>query len=119
MINIWQRYAKKDSMMPRTKPFSQLTAQARSDPQRRAQIDAIDRAIADVRTLADLRNSQGQTQRQIAGMMHVSQANVSRVEHQEDLYLSTLREYVAALGGELELTAVFSESRVTFTPQRR
>lgn len=52
-------------------------------------------------------------------MMHVSQANVSRVEHQEDLYLSTLREYVAALGGELELTAVFPESRVTFTPQRR
>jgi DNA-binding XRE family transcriptional regulator len=119
MTNIWQRFDRKDSMMPSTKPFSALAAKARSDPHRREQIEAIGRAIADVRSLAELRSEKGQTQRQIAGTMQVSQANVSRVEHQEDLYLSTLREYVAALGGELELTAVFPESRVTLSPRRR
>lgn len=42
-----------------------------------------------------------------------NQANVSRIEHEEDLYLSTLRAYVAALSGELELRAVFPERTVT------
>jgi hypothetical protein len=36
----------------------------------------------------------------------VTQANVSRIEHEEDVYLSTLRGYVEALGGQLELRAV-------------
>ncbi|CCF82780.1 hypothetical protein NITHO_1560008 [Nitrolancea hollandica Lb] len=37
------------------------------------------------------------------------QANVSRTEHHDDLYLSMLSSYVAALGGHLEVTAVFPD----------
>jgi transcriptional regulator with XRE-family HTH domain len=55
----------------------------------------------------------GVAQREVAETLNVTQANVSRIEHEEDLYLSTLRAYVAALGGDLELRAVFPERTVT------
>jgi hypothetical protein len=45
--------------------------------------------------------------------MRTSQASVSKLERREDLYLSTLRGFVEALGGELELAAVFPEGRIT------
>jgi transcriptional regulator with XRE-family HTH domain len=68
--------------------------------------------------LAALRSERGVSQRQVAGALGVSQANVSRIEHEEDVYLSTLRRYVAALGGELEVTAVFPDERVTLVAAR-
>ncbi len=43
----------------------------------------------------------------------VTQANISRIEHEEDLYLSTLRSYVEALGGRLEVNAVFADGVVS------
>jgi transcriptional regulator with XRE-family HTH domain len=69
--------------------------------------------MEDVLALAELRQACGTTQREVAESLNVSQANVSRIEHEEDLYLSTLRGYVAALGGELELRAVFPDRTVT------
>ena len=64
----------------------------------------------------DLRHSVGMTQQSVADTLEMSQANVSRIEHEDDLYLSTLRAYVAALGGELRLTAVFPDHTVTLEP---
>jgi len=61
------------------------------------------------KTLAQLRNARRLTQAQLASVLGVSQAQVSRVENQADLYLSTLRSYVQAMGGELELRAVFPD----------
>ena len=63
------------------------------------------------RTLAQLRQARRMTQAQLGGVLGVSQAQVSRVEHQADLYLSTLRSYVQAMGGELELRAVFPDGQ--------
>lgn len=63
------------------------------------------------RTLAQLRQARRLTQTQLAGALGVSQAQVSRVENQADLYLSTLRSYVQAMGGELELRAVFPDGQ--------
>jgi transcriptional regulator with XRE-family HTH domain len=63
------------------------------------------------RTLAQLRQARRLTQTQLAGALGVSQAQVSRVENQADLYLSTLRSYVQAMGGELELRAVFPDEQ--------
>jgi transcriptional regulator with XRE-family HTH domain len=65
------------------------------------------------RTLAQLRNARRLTQAQLAGALGVSQAQVSRVENQADLYLSTLRSYVQAMGGELELRAVFPDGQAS------
>ena len=49
----------------------------------------------------------------------MTQANISRIEHEEDLDLSTLRGYVAALGGQLEVNAVFPDGKVTLVPADR
>jgi hypothetical protein len=48
---------------------------------------------------------------QLAAALGVSQAQVSRIENQTDLYLSTLRSYVEAMGGELQLRAVFPDGQ--------
>jgi DNA-binding XRE family transcriptional regulator len=84
-------------------------AQRREYEQRQAslqeELDA-EQATYD-RTLAELRRARSYTQTQLAKVLGVSQAQVSRIENQADLYLSTLASYVAALGGELELRAVF------------
>lgn len=51
----------------------------------------------------------GTTQVALAAALGMSQGNVSRIEHQDDVFLSTLREHVAALGGTLEVAAVFPD----------
>jgi len=63
--------------------------------------------------LAELRHRRGVSQATIAAALEVSQPNVSRIEQEEDVYLSTLARYVAALGGHLEVLAVFPEETVT------
>ncbi|MDP9374107.1 MAG: helix-turn-helix domain-containing protein, partial [Chloroflexota bacterium] len=65
------------------------------------------------------RESRRATRTRAADTFQVSQANVSRIEHQEDLYLSTLRDYVAELGGRLEIAAVFPDETIICTPPSR
>lgn len=72
-------------------------------------------AMHDAVALADLRERRGFTQADIARALQVTQGNVSQVEHKEDLYLSTLVRYVQALGGRLELNAVFPDGVVHLT----
>lgn len=94
------------------KKFSELSAAIDADPVRRARVESGKRAMYTVLALTELRNARGVTQRDVAGRIHSSQANVSRIEHEEDIYLSTLREYIEALGGHLELRAVFPDGEV-------
>jgi hypothetical protein len=51
------------------------------------------------------------TQVEIAGLLTRGQSTVSAMEHSEDPKLSTLREYIEALGGRLEIAAVFEDER--------
>lgn len=102
--------------MPRTRKFADLVADARRDPERSSRIAQHRRAIEAALALTELRNTVGMTQQSVADALEMSQANVSRIEHEDDLYLSTLRSYVAALGGELHLTAVFPERTVSLAP---
>ncbi len=60
---------------------------------------------ADAPGIGELRRWLGVSQVEIAGLLGVSQPCVAKIEHQEDMRLSTLRRYVAALGGELRLIA--------------
>jgi DNA-binding XRE family transcriptional regulator len=102
--------------MTRTRPFAELAAEAKADPVRRERIATYKRAMLDALALAELRAQRGVTQQDVAGKLGVTQANISRIEHEEDLYLSTLRGYVAALGGELEVNAVFADGKVALVP---
>lgn len=62
--------------------------------------------------LQELRERRGTRQGALAEDLDVSQANISRIESQEDLRLSTLERYVEALGGHLEVHAVFDDDDV-------
>lgn len=94
------------------KKFDQLAAEVRSDPARAERIDEIKRGIYVALALAELRRDCDLTQTELAKILGVSQTNVSRIERGDDLYVSTLRSYVEALGGRLELRAVFEDRDV-------
>jgi DNA-binding Xre family transcriptional regulator len=99
--------------MPKTKPFSELEDRARREhPGWDEDVATIKQAIEDALELAELRKHRGITQVQLADRLRISQGNVSEMEHRRELYLSTLREYVEALGGRLELAAVFPDERL-------
>jgi len=99
--------------MTKTKPFSELEDRARQqDPGWDEDVAAIKRALEDALDLAELRKHRNVTQVQLADALGISQGNVSQFERRRELYLSTLREYVEALGGRLELAAVFPDERV-------
>ncbi|BBP61522.1 helix-turn-helix transcriptional regulator [Pseudomonas sp. St316] len=61
--------------------------------------------IAEQMTLQQLRKELNLTQETMAGLLHMKQGNVSKVEKRTDMLLSTLRDYVEAMGGTLELVA--------------
>src|SRR5436309_6722645 len=93
-----------------TRNFNELFVKMKPATQERvkARSSELLRAMA----LADLRRAQARTQQQLAETLSVNQAWISRVERQTDMYLSTLRGYIEALGGELELTARFDNCAV-------
>ena len=74
----------------------------------RAKIEARARQlIAEEMSLRDLRKAIGKTQTAMAKRLKVGQDAVSKVEKRSDMYISTLRSFVKAMGGELELLARF------------
>jgi len=56
-----------------------------------------------VESLGELRRAAGKAQAEIAAALNIRQPSVSKIEKQADMYLSTLRNYVEAIGGELDL----------------
>ena len=73
-------------------------------PARQARIDAGYRALRhQVETLGQLRQLAGKAQVDVAAALKIKQPSVSKIERQADMYLSTLRGYIRAIGGELEL----------------
>src|SRR5271168_5246292 len=57
----------------------------------------------EIEGLRELREIAGKAQLDIAAALKIKQPSVSKIERQADMYLSTLRGYVKAIGGELEL----------------
>lgn len=66
--------------------------------------------------LAELRQSAGKSQREIAKRLGIKQPSLSKLEKQSDMQISTLRRIVAALGGELEVIARFPNGAVKIKP---
>jgi DNA-binding XRE family transcriptional regulator len=60
-------------------------------------------------SLKELRKRAGQTQEDLAATLSVGQDTISRLERRSDMLLSTLRQYVESIGGELTLVANFPD----------
>ena len=75
----------------------------------RARLDARLEQAVTAMPLDKLRKARSMTQTALAERLQTDQGSVSKLEGRTDMYLSTLREYVEALGGSLELRADFPE----------
>lgn len=62
--------------------------------------------------LQELRQARHLSQERLAEILATKQANVSRIERRTDMYISTLRTYIEAMGGHLEIIARFPEGEV-------
>jgi transcriptional regulator with XRE-family HTH domain len=95
------------------KKFSEL--RARLSPKARAQSEAMTAKLLDEMPLQELRQALDLTQKEIAKLLKIEQAAVSKMEKQTDMYLSTLRRFIAAMGGQLDIVARFPEGVVRIT----
>ena len=96
------------------KKFSEL--RAKMSPEAQARSAARAAATLVEMQLQELRKSREVTQVDVARGMNVEQAAVSKLERREDMYVSTLRDYVKALGGELKLVASFPDAEIQVHP---
>lgn len=82
------------------------------DADRRARVEAEAEGLhAEYLTLQELRKAKAMTQVHLADVLGVQQATVAKYERQSDLLISTLANYVEAMGGKLKLTVEFPDRR--------
>ena len=86
--------------------------EANMSPERRARVAARVKAELAMMPLHQLRNAREMTQTRLAEVLSVDQGRISKLEKRTDMYLSTLRSYIEAMGGTLEIRAVFPEGAV-------
>ena len=84
-------------------------------PSRRRRVDKIKTELRTELRLRELRQACALTQQQVAERLNVNQPAVAKLEHRTDVYLSSLRSYIEALGGELRMTAVFPDNEFEIT----
>jgi transcriptional regulator with XRE-family HTH domain len=92
------------------KKFSEL--RAAMPPQAQARAAARAEALLVEMKLQELRKARNVTQVELAKALNVEQASVSKLERREDMYISTLRDFIKALGGELKLVASFPDADI-------
>jgi transcriptional regulator with XRE-family HTH domain len=89
--------------------------QEKMDPASRAENARRVRDEIQRMALDELRNAKRLTQADMAEMLDVPQSSISRIEQRADMYLSTLRNYVHAMGGVLQIQAVFPDGAVAIS----
>lgn len=93
-----------------TKKFATLRAKMAPESQVRANERA--NAMLAEMPLHELRQARGLSQKMLAEMLRIQQPAVAKLEKRTDMYLSTLRSHIEAMGGELEVVARFPEGAV-------
>jgi len=87
--------------------------QAKMSPEARAKSMAQAQRTLELMTLHELRRARKLSQTELAEGMHISQGDVSRIEIRSGMKISTLDNFVNALGGKMEIHAIFPEKTVT------
>lgn len=92
------------------KKFSALRAQMPAHAQQQAHQQAEHMLAA--MPLQELRQARGLSQKAIAERLNVQQPAIAKLEKRTDMYVSTLRSHIEAMGGELEVIARFPDGEV-------
>jgi DNA-binding XRE family transcriptional regulator len=95
------------------KNFKELEAKMSSESIK--QSNAIAQKLLAEIELSELREKRKVTQTQLAGRLKKTQATISQIEGRNDWLVSTLNEYVQALGGELDVRAIFPDKTIRLT----
>jgi DNA-binding transcriptional regulator YiaG len=94
----------------KTKKYSEL--RTKMSPQAKELSDKLFAKHLEDMAINQLREALQLTQEQLAESLNISQVAVSRMERRSDMYVSSLRRIVEAMGGELEIHAVFPSGTV-------
>ena len=96
-----------------TKKFTEL--RAKLSPERQVRVRERTREMLKEMPLQELRQARKLSQEAIATVLGAKQASISKLEHRADMYVSTLRSYIEAMGGTLEIVAQFPDGEVRIT----
>ena len=89
--------------------------QAKMSPESRAHSEAKAERLIEEMALDELRAARALTQEHLSTILGVKQSAISKLERRADMYVSTLRHFIEAMGGQLEIRAVFPEGAVRIT----
>ena len=92
------------------KKFSELVA--KMHPEARAKAHKMAQEMLAEMPLNELRQARGLSQKMLAKVLHVQQPSIAKLEKRTDMYLSTLRSHIEAMGGELDVIARFPDGAV-------
>ncbi len=81
-------------------------------PDSRERAESAARKLIDEYALDELREARAMTQTRLAEILGKDQSVISRMERRADIYVGTLADFIRAMGGELEIRAVFPEGTV-------
>jgi len=92
------------------RPFNELRNKMSPEARKRAEKKAV--KMMTEMPLHELRRARDMSQEELARELHIKQAAVSKLERRTDMYISTLRRAIDALGGNLEIVARFPDGEV-------
>jgi len=92
------------------KKFSEL--EARMSPESRARAEAMAQKMLAEMPLDELRRARGLSQKMLADALRIQQPAIAKLERRTDMYISTLRSHIEAMGGQLEVVARFPDGSV-------
>jgi DNA-binding transcriptional regulator YiaG len=110
-MNTWSSFERKGLSM--ANKYSMLRQHMSPQSQARAEIKA--QALLAEMPLNELRQARGLSQKMLADVLHVQQPSIAKMEKRTDMYLSTLRSHIEAMGGQLDVVARFPEGSVKIT----
>lgn len=93
-----------------SKPYSILRDKMKPSARKKAAEKT--RILLNAMPLQELRHARNLSQEQLAQTLSVKQAAVSKLEKRTDMYISTLRNFIKAMGGDLEIIAKFPDGSV-------
>jgi DNA-binding XRE family transcriptional regulator len=92
------------------KKFSELAA--KMPPEALAQAEVKLQTLLEAMPLHELRRARGLSQKALADILHVQQPAIAKLERRTDMYISTLRSHIEAMGGQLDIVARFPDGSV-------